>query len=188
MADVEDMKEHGVRAVAWADLPADVRRALQPLPLQGHDPFPIVEVQFFPKDIPENAGMAVAQSRDAAWQCVWDAWQLAPTDERSWPAKNPWRRCHTRLHWVWFRRDGPFTNDGLRYQVETDGRVVWVNSEVGLIGRFSCDGGVDVHNAPGAPNTCEDCFPEPDWERFKTSMLRVHGVAVDDKYKPTTEG
>jgi hypothetical protein len=75
------------------------------------------------------------------------------------------------------------TKDGLRFAIETDGRVVWVNTKMGLIGRYSLTG-VDVHNGPDKPTVCEDCSSEPDWERFKASMLRVHGVAIHDRYKP----
>jgi len=166
----------------WSDLPDEVRRAFGPV-LPGPDPRPIVEVQFFAKDVPANRGMAVVKHKHVAWDIVWNSW-CDPRREilRAWRS-NPWRKHHTRNYWVWFRRDELRTNGGLLFQIETDGRVVWVNSERGLIGRFS-HSGVDVHNVPGEPTTCEDCFPEPGWERFKAGMLRVHGVVVDDKYKP----
>lgn len=170
-------------SVVWSDLPAEVRRGLRPL-VPG-DTHPIVEVQFFAKDTPANAGMAIVARKEVVWDIVWDDWlaRTANAENAPWSARNPWRRHHTRNYWVWFRRDGPLTKGGLHFTIETDGRVVWVNSERGLIGRFS-HSGVDVHNVPGEPGTCEDCFPKPDWERFKASMLRVHGVVVDNKYKP----
>ncbi len=175
---------HASRSVLrWDDVPAEVRRGLEPV-VPG-DAYPIVEVQLFAKDVmtADHRGRPVLRCKSTAWSLVWRAWQVDDS-ERPWPEKNPWRKHHTRNYWVWFRRDGPFTNNGLRFTIETDGRVVWVNSERGLIGRFNRDGGVDVHNVPGTPTTCEDCFPEPDWERFKASMLRAHNVVVGDKYKP----
>ncbi len=169
--------------VAWGDVPDEVRRGLEPV-LPGPDTHPIVEVQFFVRPHMAAKGLAVVRSRCVAWNIVWNEWRDAQASgEVPWAEKNPWRRHHTRNYWAWFRRE-PRTSGGLRFTIETDGRVVWVNSERGLIGRFSRDGGVDVHNVPGEPTTCEDCFPEPDWERFQAGMLRVHGVVVDDKFKP----
>jgi hypothetical protein len=79
-----------------------------------------------------------------------------------------------------------------RYQVETDGRTVWVNGDDGACwGRFSRFG-IDVHkkgkdqHADG--DSCLDCVPgEMDWagwEHFKASMLHHHDVTVTDHHAP----
>ncbi len=67
-----------------------------------------------------------------------------------------------------------------------DGRTVWVNTDVHLIGRFSAKG-IDVHAPLGSDKPCLDCrrgsepWGEPsraEWEAFAASMLKHHRVVL----------
>lgn len=80
------------------------------------------------------------------------------------------------------------------YQVQTDGRTVWVNAPDGMnVGRFGVRA-VDVHETTdkqleGAH--CADCFVRTDsvwndWQRFRDSMKRVHGFEMPYDFRPTT--
>lgn len=83
------------------------------------------------------------------------------------------------------------TKRSIGYLVETDGRVVWVNSSMGMcIGRFSKDG-VDVHadyDGQRAGIHCLDCIhdlpPVEAWDRFVASMKKFHDVDVDASFRP----
>jgi hypothetical protein len=72
-----------------------------------------------------------------------------------------------------------------QYTIETDGRVVWVNSPVTLLGRFS-KMGIDVH----VNSHCvgDSCSPGPcslkEWREFQEKMIEHHGIEVPDKYMP----
>lgn len=75
-------------------------------------------------------------------------------------------------------------------EITTDGTTVWVNTDI-CLGRFGRKA-VDVHHvAKGqiAGFHCLDCFHrtdnlDADWSRFKASMLKLHGVEIDDQYRP----
>lgn len=73
------------------------------------------------------------------------------------------------------------------HEIITDGRTVWVNSPEVCLGRFGPNG-VDVHNDTAgqmAGHQCLDCRPgDPDWEAFKTAMLKHHGITVAESHKP----
>lgn len=75
--------------------------------------------------------------------------------------------------------------EGHDYTIETDGRVVWINSPIELIGRFSRMG-IDVH----VKGKCvgDSCVPGPctlqHWKDFQQKMLDLHRVRVPDKYMP----
>ena len=78
------------------------------------------------------------------------------------------------------------TNSGLRFEVRSSHKTVWVNDELVCIGRFDRFGGIDIHqNAAGQrenQSQCLDCEKGPAdlgmWERFRTGMLQHHGVEV----------
>ena len=89
-------------------------------------------------------------------------------------------------------------SDNLRIEidgavVETDGKVVWVNTDINL-GRYG-PRAVDVHHTAQVQTEegehCLDCFirgvdPDIDWNRFKASMLEHHKVNIPDNFKPKT--
>ncbi len=90
-------------AVIWADLPEEVHKRLCP---DLQDPRrPYAEVQFFAKAHMAKEDMAVVRARSTAWDIVWAGWREEELKKREapWPEKNPWRSCHTRNYWVWFR-------------------------------------------------------------------------------------
>jgi len=76
--------------------------------------------------------------------------------------------------------------ESMASEIQTDGKTVWVNTGI-CLGRFSRFG-IDVHKAAKEQmkggSQCLDCYNEPDWERFKASMLRFHGVSIGDEYRP----
>lgn len=75
---------------------------------------------------------------------------------------------------------------GRDYVIETDGRVVWINGALMLLGRFSRLG-IDVH----VDGKCigDSCSPGPctleHWREFQKKMLDLHRIKVPDKYMPT---
>lgn len=77
----------------------------------------------------------------------------------------------------------------LAFDIETDGRTVWVNGPAGAVGRFG-ERAIDVHNATNT--ACVNCAHPPmgvlttssDWDEFVRGMKAVHGVEVPAKYKP----
>jgi hypothetical protein len=72
------------------------------------------------------------------------------------------------------------------FEILSDGRTVWVNTPSGCIGRFSAKG-VDVHKLPEEQmegGQCLDCTTDPDWDRFKASMLHYYGIEVGDEHRP----
>lgn len=72
------------------------------------------------------------------------------------------------------------------FLIETDGRVVWVNGQHGLLGRFSPTG-IDVHvNGKCKDDSCvtEYCTPKH-WRDFQQKMMIHHGIDVADEYAPT---
>lgn len=58
------------------------------------------------------------------------------------------------------------------YEVETDGRTLWINGPI-LLGRFSRQG-VDVH----VDGMCiaGSCSPVPDWDKFVELMKHHHDI------------
>lgn len=71
------------------------------------------------------------------------------------------------------------------HEISTDGRTVWINGAVGLLGRFSWTG-IDVHvDARCVDDSCEPgpCTLEH-WSRFKEKMIEYHGIRVSDDYMP----
>lgn len=78
-----------------------------------------------------------------------------------------------------------------QHEIISDGRVVWVNAANGCcLARFSKNG-IDVHHDLKGQETgiqCLDCAPGPTdlaaWRQFQLSVLRYHGIDVDDSYKP----
>lgn len=78
------------------------------------------------------------------------------------------------------------------YEIESDGRVVWVNSDSGeCVGRFSAKG-VDVHRSiedqMRGESQCLDCchglpFDEM-WARFLASMRQFYAVEIDPVHRP----
>lgn len=73
----------------------------------------------------------------------------------------------------------------IMHETTTDGRTVWVNGPVGLIGRFS-KFGIDVHSADSAG--CLHCKPGPcgrqEWGEFVASMWEHHRVLVYNSVMP----
>jgi len=87
-----------------------------------------------------------------------------------------------------------FSANGI--EIESDGRVVWVNDPTGCcIGRFSKNG-VDVHRTGPEQvelgTQCLDCFhegnPAEQWDRFVSSMKTHHGVDVSARHRPKFVG
>lgn len=79
------------------------------------------------------------------------------------------------------------------YQIEWDGRCVWINDNTGCcIGRFTRNG-VDVHRTGpeqvGTGQQCLDCFNDADpslaWSRFVDSMRVHHRVEIPAGAKPS---
>lgn len=72
-----------------------------------------------------------------------------------------------------------------RIEIQSDGRTVWVHRDGMTVGRFGRMG-IDVHTADAT--ACLDCTHgetgRADWEQFKGSMLRHHGISVADKHAP----
>jgi hypothetical protein len=80
----------------------------------------------------------------------------------------------------------------MSYEIDSDGRTVWVNGFDGCCwGRFSRYG-IDVHHKGAAQVTlgtqCLECVGGPmephHWEQFKDAMMRHHAVVVDDRHMP----
>ena len=76
------------------------------------------------------------------------------------------------------------------HEIISDGVTVWVNTAILCIGRFGRMG-IDVHRGTieeQRVSECLDCTHGPvspeDWERFKSSMLKFHGVVVGDEHRP----
>lgn len=79
-----------------------------------------------------------------------------------------------------------------QFEIDSDGRTVWVNSAMGVcVGRFSRFG-IDIHRdftaqVAGEPE-CLDCTHEKptlaEWERFKSGMMEHYGVVVGDEHRP----
>lgn len=77
--------------------------------------------------------------------------------------------------------------EGKDYEITSDGRTVWINGPLSLLGRFSRFG-VDVHaemKADGTGGECVGCKTgTPDWALFKKKMREVHDIEVGDVHKP----
>lgn len=77
------------------------------------------------------------------------------------------------------------------YEIEDDGRTVWINDSTGCcVARFS-NFGIDIHKdyegqMSGKP--CLDCKPGPmkleDWKYFQEKMKDYYGIIVSDKHQP----
>jgi hypothetical protein len=76
------------------------------------------------------------------------------------------------------------------YEIRTDGRTIWIDTEGGTIGRFGRFG-IDIHrtvdeqiDGAGACLFCTHAKPtQTDWETFKAKM-REQNVPVTDDIKP----
>ena len=77
-------------------------------------------------------------------------------------------------------------------QIQSDGKVVWINDSDGCnIGRFSRNG-IDIHHRAeqqiAGGKQCLDCKAGPcteaDWEYFKAGMLKNYNVLIENKHKP----
>lgn len=80
----------------------------------------------------------------------------------------------------------------IRHQIDSDGSAVWVTGHDGsCIARFGRMG-IDIHRTvteqQDGMGECLYCSHGPTteghWEDFKTQMLRLHGIAVDDGHRP----
>jgi hypothetical protein len=79
------------------------------------------------------------------------------------------------------------------FQVDGDGRTVWVNDNEGTcVARFGRMG-IDVHRSYQAQldgeGQCLDCGAhtgdiDVDWARFIASMQKHYGLTVPDRFKP----
>lgn len=77
------------------------------------------------------------------------------------------------------------------YEVISNGVTVWVNRE-GCLARFGVHG-IDIHCSPTeqrrAGSQCLFCThtetTRDDWELFKTKVLELYGISVDDTHCPT---
>jgi hypothetical protein len=71
-----------------------------------------------------------------------------------------------------------------RYQIDSDGRTVWVNGPI-LLGRFS-KLGIDVHQDGHCVG--DSCSVGPctlnDWRTFQQKIRDMHGIEVPDKHMP----
>lgn len=72
------------------------------------------------------------------------------------------------------------------YDIQSDGRVVWVHSSAGhTVARFGANG-IDVHTADST--ACLDCTHGPtglaDWDRFVASVQEHYGVTVGPEHRP----
>ncbi len=76
---------------------------------------------------------------------------------------------------------------GLTYEIESDGKTVWVNAP-NCIGRF-CKVSAEVFAIPKDKHEhpegyIEFCATEHKWAWWVRRMLTAHGVVIEDKYKP----
>lgn len=75
----------------------------------------------------------------------------------------------------------------IQYEIQSDGRTVWVHSSEGhTVARFGANG-IDVHTADSSG--CIDCTHGPtalaDWELFVASVNRHYGVHIGAVHRPT---
>ena len=128
---------------------------------------------------------AYEDGRQAEWERLLAAVEHAATNPSSMPSDPGWDAAMaaimTMLRAGQTRSRGRMTTD---YQIETDGRVVWVNNEM-LLGRFSRNG-IDVHidgKCVGESCSAGMCGLE-EWVRFQELMIEHHGIEIGDKYMP----
>lgn len=88
------------------------------------------------------------------------------------------------------RVTGAIGRGGVRVAVESDGRTVWVNGSLGLLGRFG-NAGIDIHQPlseqmeEGECLFCTHAYTGPaDWVVFKEKMAEHFGVQVGDEHMP----
>jgi hypothetical protein len=79
------------------------------------------------------------------------------------------------------------------YQIESDGRTVWINHSSGYnMARFGVMG-IDIHNSPDEQERtgqqCLSCTHGPttaaDWDRFVEAIEGFFGIEVGDQYRPS---
>ena len=77
-----------------------------------------------------------------------------------------------------------------RYDISTDGRTVWVNGAMGLLGRFGVFG-IDIHRPALEQLEYGECLyctqqwtTAEDWKTFQQKMEEHFGIYVPDRYKP----
>lgn len=88
------------------------------------------------------------------------------------------------------RRRLPVRQEGVDYEIVSDGKTVWVNVPGGNIARFGL-GGIDIHREPmqqpdeGACLFCTHEFTTlDDWKTFVEKMRELHGIEVPDHNCP----
>lgn len=77
------------------------------------------------------------------------------------------------------------------YEVLTDGRTVWVNSDVKILGRF-CKYSAElvVYNSETGRDevttvsSAEGRTTAAEWAWFGDAIKRHHGIVVDETYRP----
>lgn len=78
--------------------------------------------------------------------------------------------------------------NGERYQVESDGVTVWVNTWY-CIGRFGTFG-IDIHQPPSEHAQAECLFcthgevTRADWDLFVIKMAELYGAKVQPRHMP----
>jgi len=70
--------------------------------------------------------------------------------------------------------------------VESDGRVVWINGATGCVARFGANG-IDIHTRD--TTACLHCTHGPttaeDWRIFQGKMLEHYRLVIGDEHRPT---
>jgi hypothetical protein len=76
------------------------------------------------------------------------------------------------------------------HEITTDGKTIWVNGEISLLGRFGLFG-VDIHRPLTEQQNKGECLfcthgktARRDWELFKIGMKHYFDITVTDKYMP----
>ncbi len=78
-----------------------------------------------------------------------------------------------------------------KYQIDSDGETVWVNTSDGCIGRFG-KLGIDIHQEPlkqaSGRSECLFCTHGPtgfsDWELFCSKMKDIYKIYISESYTP----
>ena len=78
----------------------------------------------------------------------------------------------------------------MRHTFMTDGRTVWVNGDVSLLGRFGVRG-IDIHRPLEQKSEKGECLycthavtTRADWDTFVEKMLELFAIKVPTKLMP----
>lgn len=80
-----------------------------------------------------------------------------------------------------------------KYDIDSDGKTVWVNSSdgvcIGRFGRFGVDVHHDLKGQMDSGSQCLFCTHTPpgakEWHQFQEAMAQHHEVFVSEHYRPS---